>query len=92
MYHGSSKPAKERVYKTGDLGRFAVDGSGSVEILGRKEDNQVKLNGLRIELGEIENAMVACKSLVARRFAVAKVSLDEKPTLAAFFEVPVGND
>ncbi|MBC6477279.1 MAG: SagB family peptide dehydrogenase [Hormoscilla sp. GM7CHS1pb] len=42
---------KERLYKTGDLGRYLP--SGNIEFLGR-EDFQVKVNGYRIELGEIE--------------------------------------
>ncbi len=41
----------ERLYKTGDLGRYLP--SGDIEFLGR-EDFQVKINGYRIELGEIE--------------------------------------
>ncbi|MDJ0726781.1 MAG: long-chain-fatty-acid--CoA ligase [Prochloraceae cyanobacterium] len=41
----------ERLYKTGDLGRYLPD--GNIEFLGR-EDFQVKINGYRIELGEIE--------------------------------------
>lgn len=41
----------ERLYATGDLGRYLPD--GNIEFLGR-EDTQVKLQGLRIELGEIE--------------------------------------
>ncbi|ORX92132.1 hypothetical protein K493DRAFT_377413 [Basidiobolus meristosporus CBS 931.73] len=44
----------ERLYKSGDLGRYNLD--GSIVILGRK-DNQVKLNGLRIELDEIEHVL-----------------------------------
>ncbi|ORX94727.1 amino acid adenylation, partial [Basidiobolus meristosporus CBS 931.73] len=44
----------ERLYRSGDLGRFNTD--GSITILGRK-DNQVKLNGLRIELDEVEYAL-----------------------------------
>jgi amino acid adenylation domain-containing protein len=42
---------KERLYKTGDLGRYLPD--GNIEFLGR-EDFQVKINGYRIELGEVE--------------------------------------
>ena len=41
----------ERLYKTGDLGRYLP--SGDIEFLGRS-DFQVKINGYRIELGEIE--------------------------------------
>ncbi|MFN7962873.1 MAG: amino acid adenylation domain-containing protein [Thermoanaerobaculia bacterium] len=41
----------ERLYKSGDWGRFLPD--GKIEFLGR-EDAQVKISGQRIELGEIE--------------------------------------
>lgn len=44
----------ERLYKTGDLGRWLSN--GSIEFIGRKDD-QVKIRGFRIELGEVETAL-----------------------------------
>ena len=47
--------ANDRLYKTGDLGRYAPD--GNVEHAGRG-DLQVKLRGFRIELAEIEATLL----------------------------------
>jgi amino acid adenylation domain-containing protein len=44
----------ERLYWTGDLGRYLPD--GTIEFLGR-EDRQVKIQGFRVEPGEIEAAL-----------------------------------
>ncbi|HTB74377.1 MAG TPA: amino acid adenylation domain-containing protein [Polyangiaceae bacterium] len=46
--------AGERLYKTGDLGRYLVD--GSIEFIGRS-DHQIKIRGYRVELGEVEHAL-----------------------------------
>ena len=44
----------DRLYKTGDLGRYLAD--GTIEYMGRI-DHQVKIRGYRIELGEIESTV-----------------------------------
>ncbi|KAI8716682.1 hypothetical protein NCS52_00962400 [Fusarium sp. LHS14.1] len=81
-----SKVGEQRLYKTGDLARFDVN--GYVEIVGRREDMQIKFRGLRIELGEIETAIgTSSWSKRIQRVAVAKMHRDEIPILAAFIQL-----
>jgi amino acid adenylation domain-containing protein len=47
----------DRLYRTGDWGRWA--GDGSLEFLGRN-DHQVKINGHRVELEEVESVLRQC--------------------------------
>jgi amino acid adenylation domain-containing protein len=63
----------ERLYKTGDLGRYLPD--GNIEFLGRA-DFQVKIRGYRIELGEIEAALKQHPSV--HTAVVVAVGNDEK--------------
>jgi amino acid adenylation domain-containing protein len=72
-----SATAGGRLYSTGDLVRYRVD--GQLEFLGRR-DHQVKIRGFRIELGEIETALknhegVADSLVMAREDASGNQSL-----------------
>lgn len=52
--------AGEKIYKTGDLGKWLPD--GNIEFIGRKDD-QVKIRGHRIEPGEIANILLENKAV-----------------------------
>ena len=69
----------ERLYKTGDLGRYLSD--GTLQFLGRV-DRQVNIQGLRIELGEIEAVLSQSKLVVEAAVVVRENKLGE--TLAAY--------
>ncbi|MDA9983452.1 AMP-binding protein, partial [Gammaproteobacteria bacterium] len=57
--HFSAEPG-QKLYRTGDLGRYRSD--GSIEFLGRIDD-QIKLRGFRVELGEIETVLTSHPSV-----------------------------
>jgi amino acid adenylation domain-containing protein len=91
---GFSTEPGQRLYDTGDRGRYRAD--GTIEYLGRA-DYQVKIRGYRVELGEIETALVqhwaVRESVVVDRedepgqkrligYVVMKEGLTEKPAPA----------
>ncbi|MBB4136293.1 amino acid adenylation domain-containing protein [Gordonia humi] len=69
----------ERLYHTGDMGRWRVD--GAIEFLGRN-DRQVKINGFRIELGEID-AVLSRHPGVRAAVATTHPGPDGRPRLVA---------
>ena len=70
---------RERLYKTGDLGRYLAD--GTVQFLGRA-DRQVNIQGLRIELGEIESVLSQSELVTEAAVVVRSNNLGE--ALAAY--------
>ncbi|MDT0269016.1 amino acid adenylation domain-containing protein [Streptomyces sp. DSM 44915] len=73
----------ERLYHTGDLGRYHPD--GTIEFLGR-DDQQVKVRGYRIELGEIRSAVESLPGVAAGAVVVAGGRGDTARTLVGFVE------
>jgi len=69
----------DRMYKTGDLGRWLSD--GTIEYMGRK-DSQVKVRGYRIELGEIEHVLLSYDHIDKAVVVVKKV--DNDPVIVTY--------
>jgi thioesterase domain-containing protein/acyl carrier protein len=72
----------ERLYKTGDCGRYTAD--GRLEFLGRL-DQQVKIRGHRIELGEIESRLRA-SALITDCAVAVKNRPDHEKILVAYYQ------
>jgi amino acid adenylation domain-containing protein len=81
-------PNGERLYRTGDIGRYLPN--GEIEFLGRR-DLQVKVQGFRIELGEIEATLLQHELVRSAVVAVAGDTSFEK-RLVAFLVVAEGFD
>ncbi|MBW7900226.1 MAG: amino acid adenylation domain-containing protein [Rhodocyclaceae bacterium] len=69
----------ERVYRTGDIGRWRAD--GAIEFAGRR-DGQIKMRGYRIELAEIETALLRLPGV--RQAAVVALGQGEARQLVGF--------
>jgi amino acid adenylation domain-containing protein len=72
--------AGERLYKSGDLGRWLPD--GNMEHLGRI-DQQLKIRGYRIEAGEIEQALLEHPSV--QSCVVVGYAFEQGKELVAYF-------
>ncbi|MEK8145643.1 hypothetical protein NKH18_42945 [Streptomyces sp. M10(2022)] len=71
----------QRVYRTGDRGRFLPD--GTLEFLGRT-DSQVKLRGHRIELGSVESALEEHSAIAQAAVVLRDVEHPERTYIEAF--------
>jgi len=78
---------EDRVYRTGDLGRYLPD--GNVEILGRIDD-QVKIRGFRVEPQEVA-AFLASHPQIAQAAVVAREDRSGEKRLVAYV-VAAGDD
>ena len=75
------KGIRDRMYRSGDLGRYMPD--GSVECTGRADD-QVKIRGFRIELGEIDTLLTQ-HPLIRENVTLVRRDKDEEKILVSYF-------
>lgn len=89
--HGQHSGRQGRLYKTGDLGKYAPDSSGEIIFMGRK-DTQVKLRGQRVELGEIESQLKARlpSEISVISEVITPAGSATQPTLVVFIAQHVG--
>jgi amino acid adenylation domain-containing protein/thioester reductase-like protein len=74
-----STESNGKIYKTGDLARWRMD--GNIEFLGRN-DQQVKIRGFRVELGEIETQLLKHPSVKEAAIIVREGDGGQKRVLA----------
>lgn len=85
--------SSDKLYKTGDLGRYLPD--GKIEFIGRI-DNQVKIHGFRIELGEIE-AVLSQHPAIKQQVVTVREDIPNNKRLVAYIvpkqqPVPTNSD
>jgi L-aminoadipate-semialdehyde dehydrogenase len=83
----TSSTKGDRMYKTGDLGRYGTN--GWVECFGRADD-QVKIRGFRIELGEI-NAQLSQHRCVKENVTIVRTDRTGQKRLVSYV-VPTAVD
>lgn len=71
----------EKIYKTGDYGRWLAD--GTLEFLGRR-DKQVKVRGSRLEIGEIEQKILEYDD-ISQVIVLVKGGNEADNSLVAYF-------
>ncbi|KAK5159702.1 large subunit of alpha-aminoadipate reductase [Oleoguttula sp. CCFEE 6159] len=74
------KGPRDRLYKSGDLGRYTKD--INVEVVGRIDD-QIKIRGFRIELGEIDTHL-SQHPLVRENVTLVRRDKDEEQILVSY--------
>ncbi len=79
---------KEKLYFTGDLGRYHSD--GIIEFMGRS-DNQVKVHGHRIEIKEIESSLESIAEVESAVVVIDQMENYEK-NLAGFIQLKNNSD
>ncbi len=83
--------SSDKLYKTGDLGRYLPD--GKIEFIGRI-DNQIKIHGFRIELGEIE-AVLSQHPAIKQQVVTVREDFPNNKRLVAYIvpkQQPVPNN
>ena len=76
----AASPLAERLYRTGDRGRWRHD--GALEYIGRF-DHQLKIRGVRIDPGEVESAILAHPAVSAAA-VTAHAGFDGEDRLTAY--------
>jgi L-aminoadipate-semialdehyde dehydrogenase len=88
FFVGTSSNGLDRMYKTGDLGRYTHE--GVVECCGR-EDDQVKIRGFRIELREIDLYLSQFPKIKDNITLVRRDAFEEK-TLVTYYVPRIPSD